>query len=278
MPMQTSLPLAVALIAIPLAVPIATLGVACGEDRAAEDMIYKQLIDLGADVQNFDHVTIYNNGAKTPRVAEVLRLVRQSRRIIRLEFSGIALSEVELAEINQLENIAELGLTKIQLSESLLKALAKAHRVTYLMVSRCRLSPRTADVIGQFKKLDLLWIDQCRGMNKSDFAFLRQLKDLKHLAITNTDVEDRTKAQKISLLHFNDATANVLRGNQSIVDLGLSGTYVTDAVFGTLESMPNLNYVVLSGTDVSQAALEKYRQRHPDISVIYQYAPGELRF
>ncbi len=73
----------------------------------------------------------------------------------------------------------------------------------------------------------------------------------------------------IGLEHWNltDESFAAFKGHPSLKEVRLTNTLVTDDVFESLETLPQLRLAMLSWTEVSPGGLSDFRERHPDVAV-----------
>lgn len=128
-----------------------------------------------------------------------------------------------------------------------------------LEINRClgarknRITDKGVGCLAELHQLRVLRIEHCRRVNGSCFKDLAEIKSLRELDVWDCSVDDRIE--------------KYLDGFQHLRSLDLRGTNVTDKIFDGLAEMPSLKIVNVTGTKATWKATEKFRSRHPNITV-----------
>lgn len=181
-----------------------------------------------------------------------------------LSFSGTQITDQDLADLHDLENLHHLELRRTGITDAGLNGLKNLRRLNSLDLSESRLSD------AGLKALPALWIITLNvGNTRVTAAGLKELKDLRNLEelylygtpVTNEGLEALQECKhltrlSLTLTKVSDAGLENLKNLKGLSHLDLGSTSITDATMKEVRHLTRLTWLDVSHTHVTDACLK----------------------
>ncbi|MGB7345159.1 MAG: hypothetical protein WBD20_13175 [Pirellulaceae bacterium] len=244
------------------------------------------LHEVGLSDAQFLRMISKSPGLKSLRLADTSMLTDKAFATIDsltqleyLEVENVAIGDAEMTKIGALTELRELNLAGTQITDRGIANLirnsdgaTRLGKLEQLNLDRCQLRGDHFDALGSLEALSWLSLDDV-PFDTRQWSKLVTCKHLLDLSVRRTQIDDQVTAAiamlpsllsiDLSLCDLRPGSIALLRRSQSLQEVNLSGTQITDDSLMHFADMSSLAKLDLSDTCTSEATVAKL---HAEIS------------
>jgi Leucine-rich repeat (LRR) protein len=181
-----------------------------------------------------------------------LSVLKGHSKLFNLDVSGTQLNDAGLKEVGELTQLTYLPLSKTKITDAGVPSLAKLTKLTVLSLEDTALTGAGFRTLASLDKVTLVNLSGTK-FNSGGLDNLAALPNLTNLILNGTAIDD--------------AIIPRLKQFPKLQSLSLQKTAITTKSFVTATNIKTLQFLDVTGTKVSKAAVQKIRQTRPMLSV-----------
>jgi hypothetical protein len=161
-------------------------------------------------------------------------------------------------KIGELTDLTDLHIDETSVTDAGISELIGLTKLKTLNLRATEITNESFKTISQLKSLENLWLNEI-ALNGEDLKLLGNLPNLDSLFLGG-----RSKRANIT-----DKDIEFLYNKESIKSLSLENTNVSSKSFDLFKSLPNLWYLVVTNTNISEAEIISFKEQNPKIIIHY---------
>ena len=154
--------------------------------------------------------------------------------------------------IAELTDLVSLHIDATCVTDAGIAELLPLRQLTCLNLRDTVLTDRSIAIIAEFPNLEYLWLNSTQVAGTS-LMELKRLQDLTNLFLGENAIKDDF-IRKLSLVN-------------SLEYLSISNTETSDDTLAVLCKMPNLRFIDVAGTQVTESSADELRRLHPHLHI-----------
>jgi Leucine-rich repeat (LRR) protein len=215
-----------------------------------------QVTDAGlahvASMRNLETFSFVSENVTDAGLAHLQSL----KRIKHLSFTGPKITDMGLQRISEITQIEDLGIDSDRITDDGLVYLAKLPRLEVIgLFSAHRITDTGLEILSKLKNLKVLCLYESQITN-AGLESLVNLKNLTSIALKTPRITDRGMSVLAKL-----GTLEYITLDSSITDDGLL----------CLHALPNLKYLSLHGSDVTQDGAHRFVKALPNCQLVWKW-------
>ncbi len=192
---------------------------------------------------------------------EGLFYVPKFTQLKKLLLHGEQANDVSLQHIQGMEHLTRIFMwDAVQVTDAGVLHLTTLPSLKQLHLSNSQITDKSLELLGQMKQLERLSL-QGNRFTDAGLAHLRALKQLRSLAVD------------LGPTHITDEGAGHLATLTKLESLMIQNTEVTDVGLRRLEGLANLKRLDITGTQVTSAGIEHFREAIPECEIYMGASP-----
>jgi hypothetical protein len=165
-----------------------------------------------------------------------------------------------LKKIGKLTDLTDLHIDATNITDDGISELIGLTKLKTLNLRKTRITNKSLKTISQLKSLENLWLNEI-ALNGQDLQLLGSLENLDSLFLGNGIGSGRAD--------INDNDIEFLFNKESIKSLSLEDTNISSKSFGLFNSLPNLWYLVVTNTNITETEIISFKEQKPKMVIHY---------